>query len=38
MGNAYSQQFPPAPSLTEENLPDQAGKVRYMKPPFPEFC
>lgn len=27
MGAQYSQLFPPAPKLTEKNLPDQAGKV-----------
>ncbi len=30
MGNAWSQLFPPAPTLTEKNLPDQAGKVRTL--------
>ena len=27
MGAALSQVFPPAPTLTEKNLPDQTGKV-----------
>jgi hypothetical protein len=27
MGNTISQMFPPAAKFTEENLPDQAGKV-----------
>ena len=27
MGNAWSQSFPPAPTLTETNLPSQHGKV-----------
>jgi NAD(P)-dependent dehydrogenase (short-subunit alcohol dehydrogenase family) len=27
MGVAFSQMFPPAPTLTEENLPSQKGKV-----------
>ncbi|KAA6411359.1 MAG: hypothetical protein FRX48_04639 [Lasallia pustulata] len=27
MGNRFSQFWPPAPKLTEKNLPDQAGKV-----------
>ena len=29
MGNLFSQLFPPAPTLTENNLPDQAGKVGF---------
>ncbi|KAL9071880.1 MAG: hypothetical protein Q9161_003980 [Pseudevernia consocians] len=27
MGNTWSQLFPPTPTLTEKNLPDQAGRV-----------
>ena len=34
MGAALSQIFPPAPTLTEKNLPDQTGKVPLTPPPF----